>query len=301
MLSWLFIGRKLKRLGILAMNRRNTECILDLNPRAAYPIVDEKRRMHELCQSIDVPTPEIYAVIERHSQIRRLPKLLEGLNDFVLKPNRGAGGRGILVVLGKEGDNYLRHNGNLLSFDELRQHISDTLSGLYSLGGRPDAVIVQQRVDLDPAFRAISYQGIGDIRVIAYKTIPAMAMLRLPTKKSGGRANLHQGGIGAGVDLETGITHHAVMNNRMAEKHPDTGESVIGFQVPHWEDILDMSRRVAENLQLGYVGVDLVLDSRRGPLLLEANARPGLAIQIANNRGLLHRFAEIDAELERVE
>ena len=43
-----------------------------------------------------------------------------------------------------------------------------------------------------------------------------MAMLRLPTKASGGRANLHQGAIGAGVDLVTGVTHHAVLKNRKA-------------------------------------------------------------------------------------
>lgn len=296
-MKWLFGWRRLRDLGILAMNRRNVECILDLNPRELYPVVDEKARMHQLCQQIGVPTPEIYGIIESHSQLRRIPKLIEPLTDFVIKPNRGAGGRGILVVLDREGDHWIRHNGDRLTLDDLRQHASDIVSGLYSLGGRMDQVLFQQRVILDPVFQKISYQGIGDIRVIAYKTIPAMAMLRLPTRKSGGRANLHQGGIGAGVDLETGITHHAVMSNRMTETHPDTRESVIGFQVPHWPEILEMSRRVAKHVQLGYLGVDLVLDSRRGPLLLEANARPGLAIQIANNRGLLHRFAEIDAQL----
>jgi hypothetical protein len=124
-----------------------------------------------------------------------------------------------------------------------------------------------------------------------------MAMLRLPTKESGGRANLHQGGIGTGVDLAIGFTHHDVQRNRMVATHPDTGLPVIGLRVPCWREVLDMSRRVARAVRLGYVGVDVVVDVDSGPMLLEANARPGLAIQIANGRGLAPRLADIDALL----
>ena len=80
--------------------------------------------------------------------------------------------------------------------------------------------------------------------------------------------------------------------------HPDTGLPVVGRRLPYWKDVLEMSRRVAQAVGLGYVGVDIVIDAREGPMLLEANARPGLAIQIANARGLLPRLAEID-ELAR--
>src|SRR5262249_42021146 len=161
----------------------------------------------------------------------------------------------------------------------------DILSGMYSLGGQPDTAIVQQRVRLHPAFEAITYKGIPDVRVVLYRNEPAMAMLRLPTKESGGRANLHQGGIGAGVDLETGLTHHAVQRNRFVELHPDTRRRVVGTLVPYWAEVLRLSRRVAGAVGLGYVGVDVILDAHDGPMLLEANARPGLAIQIANGRG----------------
>src|SRR5262249_51187014 len=128
---------------------------------------------------------------------------------------------------------------------------------------------------------------------------PVMAMLRLPTRASDGRANLHQGGIGTGVELDGGVTHHAVLRNRLVERHPDTGVPVVGRQVPCWPQVLEMSRRVAEAVGLGYIGVDIVVDADKGPMLLEANARPGLAIQIATGRGLLPRLAAIDAELAR--
>jgi alpha-L-glutamate ligase-like protein len=126
-----------------------------------------------------------------------------------------------------------------------------------------------------------------------------MAMLRLPTRASNGRANLHQGGIGTGIDLDTGLTHHAVQRNRAIDAHPDTGRPIVGLRVPYWEKVLSLSRLVAEAVGLGYIGVDVVIDAQLGPLLLEANARPGLAIQIANGRGLLPRLQGIDALLDR--
>lgn len=296
-MSWWSRWVSLRKAGVLGMNARNTGCILDLNPRGQFPLVDGKRKMHDLCRDIGVPTPDLYASLLSHSALRRLPQLLEGRTDFVVKPNRGAAGRGVLVVTGHTGDSYVRHNGQVLSAEALRQHVSGILSGLFSLGGTEDEALIQQRVVPHPSMEQISYQGTADIRVIVYRDEPVMAMLRLPTKASGGRANLHQGAIGAGVDLDSGVTHHAVLKNRRAERHPDTGESVIGFRVPYWLDIMDMSRKVSRAVSMGYIGVDIVLDRTRGPLLLEANARPGLAIQISNAQGLLPRLEQVDRQL----
>src|SRR5262249_47409269 len=228
-----FGARRLKELGILGMNRRNAACILDHNPRALFPVVDDKRRMRNLGVRSGVPTPEVYGVIGYHSMLRRLRDPLGGRDDFVIKPNRGSAGRGVLVIVGRDGDHYVRHNGERLRLEQVRQHLSDILSGMYSLGGRPDQAMLQQRVRLHPAFEPISYKGIPDIRVVLYRNRPAMAMLRLPTKASNGRANLHQGGIGTGVDLDSGVTNHAVLRNRFVERHPDTGVPVVGMQVPY--------------------------------------------------------------------
>jgi len=295
-MSWWSRLKGLQAAGVLGMNARNTGCILDHNPRCRFPYVDSKRKMHELCREIGVPTPDLYAALLSHSSLRHLSRLLEQRTDFVVKPDRGAGGRGIMVITGRNGAQYVRHNGTLLSGEDLRQHLSGILSGLFSLGGNEDEALIQQRVIPDPILEQISYQGTADIRVIVYREEPVMAMLRLPTNASGGRANLHQGAIGAGVDIASGRTHHAVLRDRKAEIHPDTGESVIGFQVPYWPDILEMSRRVSRAVGMGYIGADIVLDRTRGPLLLEANARPGLAIQISNARGLAPELAKVDRQ-----
>ena len=77
MMRWLFTAAsRLRELGVLGMNRRNAECILDHNPRARFPVVDDKLRMHRLCREIGVPTPEVYAEVQSYSQLRRLPRPL---------------------------------------------------------------------------------------------------------------------------------------------------------------------------------------------------------------------------------
>jgi alpha-L-glutamate ligase-like protein len=287
-------ARRLREAGVLGMNRRNAQCILDHNPRRLYPLVDGKLRLQELCKQIDVPTPEVYASIKSYALLRRLGLIVGERDDFVIKPNRGSAGRGVLVLVGRTERGFIRHSGETIRLEQLRQHVSDILSGMYSLGGRPDEAFLQERVRLHPDFAAIAHKGIPDVRIILYRHHPAMAMLRLPTQASNGRANLHQGGIGAGIDITTGITVHAVQKDRSIEFHPDSGESVLGVKVPCWPEVLVMACKVARFVGLGYLGVDIVIDDRRGPMLLEANARPGLAIQIANRQGLLKRLEEID-------
>src|SRR5262249_28217347 len=177
-------ARRLRELGVLGMNQRNTECILDLNPRSLFPVVDDKKRMDDLCRSIGVPVPDLYALVAAHSALRHLPRLLEARDSFVIKPNRGAGGRGVLVIVGRNGHQFVRHNGKRMRFGDVTQHVSNIISGLFSLGMRADAALVQQRVVPEPTFEAISFQGTADVRVIVYRGVPAMAMLRLPTRLS---------------------------------------------------------------------------------------------------------------------
>jgi alpha-L-glutamate ligase-like protein len=127
-----------------------------------------------------------------------------------------------------------------------------------------------------------------------------MAMVRLPTRMSRGKANLHQGAIGVGISIDEGKTLSAVWRNAVTEIHPDTGMPVQGVAIPHWDRLLEMAAQAYDLTQLGFQGIDIVLDRRKGPLVLELNARPGLNIQIANREGLGHRFALVEANAHRL-
>jgi alpha-L-glutamate ligase-like protein len=278
---------ELKRRGVLGINARNLHYIARLNPRRLFVRVDDKAVTKQICHANGIPVPETYGLIARFGDIQWLGRIVGNRQQFVIKPACGAGGRGVLVVAKNLGESFETSSGEARSLADVRYHLAGTLSGLFSLGGQPDKAIVEERVIRHPAFAELTTGGTPDIRIIVRQCEPIAAMLRLPTRESGDRANLHQGGIGVGIDIRTGRTTKAVHHNRAILRHPDTDKPIAGLAIPHWSDAVLTAVRLSEVLELGYVGVDIVLDAANGPMVLEANARPGLAIQIANGQGLL--------------
>jgi alpha-L-glutamate ligase-like protein len=291
MLPW----RQLHARGILGINQRNADYILLENPRRNFPLVDDKRRTKELAEAAGIAVPKLYAVVEIVHQIESMHEVLAPYNDFVIKPAHGSGGEGIVVVTECDGDFYRLSSGVALTREELEHHVANILSGMYSLGGLSDVALVEYRVDFDPIFEGVSFQGVPDIRTIVFRGIPVMAMLRLPTRLSDGKANLHQGAIGVGIDLATGRTFSGVWKDSPIEAHPDTGSGISELEIPQWETILRLTARSHDLVGLDFLGVDIVLDRKQGPLMLEMNARPGLGIQLANRQGLLSRLRRIEA------
>ncbi len=292
------IASRLREKGLMGIGQRNADYVLMYNPRRFYPRVDDKLITKQLALSAGLPVPELYAVVREEHEIAELHERIATRDQFVVKPAHGSGGDGILVITGRRGDKYRRSNGAFITRDEFDHHLSNMLSGLFSLGGQPDHVLVEYCVQFDPIFDNVSYKGVPDIRIIVFQGYPVMAMIRLPTRLSDGKANLHQGAIGVGIDIPTGVTKRGVWGNEPVKEHPDTEHSIVGLCIPRWEELLLIASRTYELSELGYVGVDIVLDKQLGPLILELNARPGLAIQIANGNGLLHRLRKIQ-ELEK--
>ena len=283
--------------GVMGLNQRNAEFIMRLNPRRLYPRVDDKVLTKKLALEAGMAVPELYGLISSQGEVRDLVEIVKDRESFVIKPAHGSGGDGILVIAGqsyRRRGSYRMINGLLMTESELRHHVSNIISGQYSLSGNRDTALIEYCVKFDPIFADLSYQGVPDIRVIVYRGYPIMAMVRLPTRTSDGKANLHKGAVGAGVDLSSGETLKGVLWNDVVDEHPDTGALIAGLYVPHWDLILQSSARGYEVTGLGYLGVDIVIDRKHGPLILEMNARPGLNIQIANCAGLAHRLKRID-------
>lgn len=290
--------RALRKRGVMGINERNGGFVLKYNNRKYYPYVDDKILTKERAIKAGINVPEMYGVIETESDIKKLRKIIGDRTEFVIKPAQGAGGDGIIVIADKFDDyRYKTVSGKLITLDEIEYQISSMLTGLYSLGGARDRALIEYKVTSDPIFSGISYEGVPDIRVIVLMGYPIMAMLRLPTRQSGGKANLHQGAIGVGVDLKTGTTLKGTWLNEIIHRHPDTNNDVSSVMLPDWDGFLELATSCYELSQLGYIGVDMVLDETQGPLVLEINARPGLNIQIANNAGLSARAAKVEEHL----
>lgn len=290
------IFKKLKQKGLLNINRRNADYILRYNQRKYYPLVDDKLQTKKLSIAAGLGAPKLYEVINSEHQIKNIDEILKPYTDFVIKPAHGAGGDGIIVIADRVMNRYRQINGNLLTSRDISYHLSCLLSGAYSLGGHQDNAIIERRVIVDPLFSEVSYEGVPDIRVITLLGYPAMAMVRLPTRISEGKANLHQGAIGVGINLATGTTIGGVFKNDTIDYHPDTLKPIAGISIPYWDKILEIAASCYEMTNLGYLGVDIILDKHDGPLLLELNARPGLNIQIANREGLLNNYKKIEQQ-----
>ena len=282
--------KSLREQGVLGINQRNSDYIMRYNSRSLYPLVDDKLKTKSLAESAGIQVPELYATININREIYDLDKYLSIYNEVVIKPAHGSGGNGILVLGGKIGKFFKTSSGDFISLNSIKHYVSNILSGMYSLSGLPDKAFLEYRVKFDPVFKYISFKGVPDIRIIVFKGIPIAAMLRLPTSKSKGKANLHQGAIGAGIDLKTGLTSHGVSGSNFTAIHPDTGFKINEIQIPQWDEILYIAIKCADTVGLGYLGVDIVLDYELGPLMLELNARPGLNVQLANQQGLLKKL-----------
>lgn len=290
---WFAWPNEMRESGILGINRRNLAYISESNARELYPRVDNKLITKRFCEKHQIPAPATYGVLRTHGDVKHFGTVVVNYPDFVVKPARGSTGRGIVVVARHDENAFVTSSGRSMSWPDLRYHLSAVVSGLYSLGGRPDHAIVEQRVVTHPSLEPVAVGGTPDVRVILYLGVPVMAMVRLPTFESGGCANLHQGAVAAAINLTTGVTYGGVCHNRAIDAHPDNGLPIAGMQLPDWGTLLDAAMRLGDVLKLGYLGVDFVFDAVAGPVVLEANARPGLAIQVAHRFGIRPRLDHV--------
>ncbi len=279
---------------ILGMNARNLLYIRPSNPRKSIRLADDKLATKEALRASGLPVPKTYGIIRSRKDIDKF-KWGKLPNHFVLKPNRGLGGEGIIVFKKRfRNGNLLRINGIKMTHRELIVHLNDILDGHYSMSGVPDIAFFEEKLSAHKAFWPYIPEGVPDIRVIVYNSVPVMAETRLPTKTSQGKANLHLGAIGAGIDIATGVTTEAVMWGQVTEKTPDTKMKISGFHIPFWDEILKIAIEAQRVSGIGFLGADIVVDQKQGPMILELNARPGLAIQVANLAPLRYRLERIE-------
>ena len=286
----------MKTSSILGLNARTALFAYRYNTRYGKKIADSKIQTDKVLTAAGVAHPEIYAKFRKPEDVAKfnwdaLP------SSFALKPSRGLGGEGIVVVKKRAEppqSGWITTQKTKVTIDDLKLHTLDILEGAFSMGNIPDVAFIQEYVGRHKAFRKYAFRGTPDIRIIVFNKVPVLAMLRLPTKESGGRANLHQGAIGVGVDIATGITTKAILHGKQIRLKPGTKRKLHGIKIPNWTASLETAVRAQIASGLGYLGVDIVLHPERGPMVLELNAQPGLQIQLANEVGLKKRLERIE-------
>ncbi len=279
---------------VLGMNARTLEYISKVNSSKGISLANHKLASKKALQKAGLSTPRLFGIIRNRTELRRF-RWTKLPPSFVLKPNSASGGGGILVVFGRnKKGNWVKADKSEIFIPELKTRTLDILDGNFSSGNVPDTAFFEQRIKVDSTLKQYSMRGIPDIRIIVYNQVPVMAMLRLATIESAGRANLHAGGIGVGVDISQGITTSAIYRGQLIETLPDKRLGLSGIRIPNWGEALLLAVRAADAIGLNFAGVDIAIDREDGPMVLELNARPGLDIQYAN-------LAPLRSRLKRVE
>lgn len=276
------------------MNARNFLYIRRYNKPSAKRLADDKLETKKKLIEHNLSSPTLFASFYDRDQIREFDWTTLPTNGFVIKPARGYGGSGILPIKKWEGGIAKTVSGEEYTKEQLESQLLDILEGAYSLQYLPDKAFIEERIIPDPFFKKLGSVGIPDIRIICFNKIPIMAMMRLPTAESHGKANLHLGALALGIDMRTGITTSAVYKGNIITTIPATKLKTRGIKLPDWDDLMLLASRTQAIIRLGYAGVDIVLDAKKGPMVLEVNARPGLQIQVANQDSLRTRLERVE-------
>jgi len=278
---------------VLGMNARNFLYIRPFNKPSAKHIADDKLVTKNLLLEHNIPTPALLTTFYTRKDARNFHWDLPA-NGFVVKPARGYGGNGIIAFKGWKNGIGTTISGQEYTIKQLESHIFNILDGAFSLQYEPDKAFLEERVVQSPFFKNIAPVGLADIRVVVFKLAPVMAMLRIPTQQSFGKANLQLGALAVGIDLATGITTSATSKSRLIYFIPQSKKKTAGIKLPNWTEILILASRTQEIVGLGFAGIDIVIDANNGPVVLEVNSRPGLKIQNANLSSLRTRLERIE-------
>ncbi len=277
---------KLQGEQVLGLNGRNRNLIYKHNDKTLLKLAADKLQSKIALNNEHIPCPSTWASCTNHAGIEQFLTTIENKHNFVIKPNKGSRGNGILILTGQTKNGFLSTSGKVWSIKEIKRHVAEILSGSFSQSGEEDQAFIEPMIQQHQALKSITPQGLCDIRLIICNGKLISAMLRVPTLASSGKANLHQGAVGVSIDINTGTIERAVINGVEISHHPDSHAAFKGISIPFWSAIKDISLQCYIAIPLGYMGVDICLDEQRGPLVLEVNGRPGLEIQNVQNTGM---------------
>jgi hypothetical protein len=262
-----------------------------LKRRKGSPLTD-KTRFAEFCASHGIRCVETLMSLDGADPGQPLPD-----RDLFVKPTGGRGGRGAERWDRVAPSTYASPDGEQLSGEALLQRLIAR--------SRETPLIVQPRMQPHRDLAGITAGALPTLRVLTClnendEPEVMTAMIRTSFGKSRTVDNLHAGGIGTLVDVDSGRLGKA--SNLGADArlgwfsaHPDTGAPIEGTMVPCWKEV--KRQAVAAHRQFSdrvVIGWDIsVLED--GPIFIEGNGNPDLDIlQRFMAVGLReHRFARL--------
>ena len=194
--------------------------------------------------------------------------------DAIAKPRRGKGGFSVEQLSPPANDDMLR-----ALFDRLSQ----------------EDKLVEEHIRQHPAVSEFYAKAVNTIRITSLYTEQGPVLLApLIRIGCGGSVadNFDSGGVLTMLDLDTGRMLTGAMNKQYVwyDAHPESGKRFEGFQVPYWQEALDICREAAQMApETPYIGWDVAITPERA-ILVEGNTRPSFGWQCVDMRGWRREF-----------
>lgn len=237
-------------------------------------LVEDKFVFAQFAEALGHPVPATLALISadgvEHLGPRRALEPLETLWDgetewdAFCKPIAGQEGQGIFPLSVSNGE--VHASGESVTPDQLASR----------LRGRS---VVQERILQHPDLAAFHPPSINTLRIITIATEDGPQPLTGVFRTGGGGStvdNYAQGGSIARLDFDRGVVvgeGYTKGRGAPAARHPDTGASFDGFEIPFFETAVQAVCQFHEDLY-GFhsLGWDIAFSSD-GPVIIEANDR----------------------------
>ena len=282
-----------KTYGLLWQNARNLKYIKGFNSKMAKKLADSKLKTKDFLRSKWIPVPNTLAILSKYEEIT--DDMISKLQPpFVIKPNAGFWWKGIIVIDKLDSSwNFVSNTSQVYTGKDIHSHLLNVLDWFFSLSWSRDRIIIEKKIEINDEVQILGKYGLPDIRIIVFNMVPVMAMLRVPTAKSWWKANLHSWACAAWIDIWTGKLTYITQYSKIIKSIPWIWD-VRGLVLPDWDTMLEMAVRVQKETNIWYLGCDIVMDNKDGPLLLEMNIRPGLEVQVANLARLKDRLEKVE-------
>ena len=261
---------------------------MNLSDRGRKEYVGDKELIYELKKQND---PVAYPILrtkditaEKFKEyFRRECIRIEGKKDldkfrdyctrhdtFIVKPLAGSyGGKGVRIITINE--DYPCDN----VFIDLLTEMKKT------------PYMLEEVIEQDPGMAKFHPQSVNTIRLVTINENRNVEIVQACVRIGMGNSIVDNGCLSSAVDIERGVVTSL---GRCAHKaglyafHPDTGEQIIGVQIPKWDElklqIVDMANVLPNQRVIGW---DLAL-STRGWVMVEGNSHP--AIQTLAGEGI---------------
>ena len=196
--------------------------------------------------------------VNRDTSIEEFREFVDGLDAVFCKPINLLGGHG-----------------------SYRYDVTDDIEGMYEYFMNEPKMLIEEVPKQHHLISAIYPNCIDSMRVTTIldndKFYPFATWI-----KFGGNGSVMDGRIGGGcfaaVDPKTGIvcTKAIDRDNVRHANHYDTGAQILGFQIPYWDQVLELCERALRHVDgLNFVGWDVAV-TEDGPIIIEGNSKPAL-------------------------